>query len=300
MHQSGLLTLTCQTLSSISPLCPTGLIYTLVCLPCFHISPLAETKRCKNSQPACLQYCWPSAMTVNWQSAHMVLIQTPINISAKVFLLSWTQHNKLAVYCMFHEGHGPQVLSWQQKRSQCKEALGWMSDLYGCPFAVTTKKTWLSGLSRTGGFVWALSVSVTRSLTLSGHTANEVGGQRAPGSPFLIYSDEEDLKRRESQSQDISGRFLPWTTKGYPCGSRVSGLNHSVIYGNKIPTLGVLLNKENTKIGRKSMTHTLMYVFWPLFKHGKGEWGLWKLWGAATDVSPIIDCEIWHRNSSHI
>lgn len=72
-----------------------------------------------------------------------------------------------------------------------------MSDLYGCHFAVTTKKTGLAGLNRTGGFVCALSVLVTYSLTLLGHTANEVGGQRAPGSPFLIYPDEEeDLKQR--------------------------------------------------------------------------------------------------------
>lgn len=70
-----------------------------------------------------------------------VLIQTSFNISAKVLMLSWTRHKKSAVCCMFHEGHGPLMLSWQQKRSQCMGALGWMSDLYGCHFAVTTKKT---------------------------------------------------------------------------------------------------------------------------------------------------------------
>lgn len=77
-----------------------------------------------------------------------------------------------------------------------------MSDLYGCHFAVTTKKAWLAGLNRTGGFGYTMCLS---------RMANEAGGLWTPGSPVLIYSDEEeeDLKQRESHGQDISGRFLP-------------------------------------------------------------------------------------------
>lgn len=46
-------------------------------------------------------------LILHWQKAHMVLIQTSINISAKVLLWSWNQHSKLVVYYMFHEGYGP-------------------------------------------------------------------------------------------------------------------------------------------------------------------------------------------------
>ncbi len=45
------------------------------------------------------------------------------------------------------------------------------------------------------------------------------------------------------------------------------------------------------------MTLTLIYEFLAPFTYARGERGLWKLWGAATDVSLIIDCEFWHRLS---
>lgn len=57
-----------------------------------------------------------------------------------IVMLDWRKYSKLVVYCMFHKGHGLLLLSWQQKRSQCKDALGRMRDLYGCHFALTTKK----------------------------------------------------------------------------------------------------------------------------------------------------------------
>lgn len=80
---TAIMTKSIQSLE-IQSLCPTRLIYALKCLPRFHISALAKTICCENCQPACLQYvCF--------------LIQTSINISAKVLLLSWRQH----------EGYGP-------------------------------------------------------------------------------------------------------------------------------------------------------------------------------------------------
>lgn len=165
---------------------------------------------------------------------------------------------------MFHDGRDPPALPWQQEHSRCKEAFGWMSDLYGCHFGVTAKQTGAAGLNRTGGFVRALSASVTRSLTLLGHTANEVGGQRAPGSPFLIYSDEEeDLKRGESRPRNF-WQVSASNHRGPPRGSRASRLNHSVICGRKIPTTPSE-KQENRSRSLKYDSHP--YVFLSLFKH---------------------------------
>lgn len=87
---------------------------------------------------------------------------------------------------MFHEGHGPPVLSWhQEKVRSVKKNLAGRATYMVATFAATTKKTRPAGLNGTGGFVCALSVFVTRSLTLLGQTANEVRGQRAPGSQFF-------------------------------------------------------------------------------------------------------------------
>lgn len=83
LDQSGLLPFPCQTLSSISPLCPTGLIYALVCSPRFHISDAGRDKTLRKIPGLPLQYRWFSVLTVSWPSAP---IQTSINISAKVFL----------------------------------------------------------------------------------------------------------------------------------------------------------------------------------------------------------------------
>lgn len=89
-----------------------------------------------------------------------------------------------------------------------------MSDLYGCHFAVTIKTKDLIGWIKKDRW---FCVFVTR---------YEVGGQRTPGSPVLIYSDgEEDLKQRDSQPRHFWQVIL--NHQGCPCGSRVSMLNHS-------------------------------------------------------------------------
>lgn len=195
---TAIMTKSIQSLE-IQSLCPTRLIYALKCLPRFHISALAKTICCENSQPACLQYA-------------CFLIQTSINISVKVLLLSWR----------------PRALSWQQKRSQCKEALGWMSDLYGCHFAVTTKKIWLAGLKR----------------TVLGHTANEVRGPQAPGCPFLIYSIEEDLKQTAKKFLACFCAEPPGLTVRVAPGCRAQPVGY--LWAQK-SQLSDLLNRETRK-----------------------------------------------------
>lgn len=165
-----------------------------------------------------------------------------------------------------------------------------MSDLYGCHFAVTTKKTGLAGLNRTGGFVCALSVFVTCSFRPYGKW-----GQRTAGTWQSIF-DLSRWRRFKAKSREISGRFLSWTIRGVHVAPGLAGSTTRLSTGTKsqLSDSYSTEKQEHRKTGHKNMTHTLMYVFLPLLKHGRGEWGLWKLWGAATDVSLIIDCEIWH------
>lgn len=100
-----------------------------------------------------------------------------------------------------------------------------------------------------------------RLLTLLGHMANEVRGQQAPGSPFLIYSDEkEDLKQWESHGQEIPGRFPPWTTKSVHVAPGLSGSTTWLSTGKNSNSL-TLTQLRNMKANKQIIKVWLLHPF---------------------------------------
>ena len=107
-------------LSPPFPLCAPLVWFTLLfARPVFTFLSLAETERCKKF-PGCLFFfffCFCDTVdSPSWQSVGnqpwFKLLSTYLQ---RFSSWSWTRHNKSVVYCMFHEGHGPPVLSWHQK-----------------------------------------------------------------------------------------------------------------------------------------------------------------------------------------
>lgn len=112
----------------------------------------------KRSLPVCLHYCSSSVMM--WHVTRQVRPHGADSDSykhiCKGFIVELDAKHQANRVLHVSWGPWPQLLPWQQKCMRCKEALGRISDLYGCHFTVPTKKR--PGLIKTGGFVFCYKV----------------------------------------------------------------------------------------------------------------------------------------------
>lgn len=195
------------------------------------------TKSIQRKESQCLSLNWPIYAFICLPCVH---ISNPSSRADWSFyqhigkIVSWSQHNELVVYGMFHEGYPPTSrpttgLSWQQKLLQCTEALGCMSDLYGWHCAVSDnnkKKKDLTGWMKSDSF-------------------RTQGGEWVPGTAGTCLSifDWFNWRRFSANSQEIPGMLPPWTT-GADHVTRLSSSTSRLIYGYNSVALTQQRNKK--------------------------------------------------------